>query len=325
VNRLSRRQFMAGAAGLGLLAGCGRLPGQAPPRAARIGYLAGAPSPQDNDLRQGLREAGYVEGENVVVERRYWQGQADRLPGLAAELVDLPADVIVVWGTAETLAAKNATSTIPIVFLTAGDPVGSGLVPSLARPEGNVTGLTNLGAQLTGKRMQLLTEVVSGLSRLVFLLAADNPVSAANVREAQPAAEALGLQVEFLPLRAPSDVASGFAAAIAQGAQGAVAPQSVEWLYRDIVDAAARHRLPIMYAERRAVQEGGLMGYGTDIRVNFRRAGYYVDRLLKGAKPADLPVEQPMTFEFVVNTHTAQALGITFPNEIMLQVTDVIQ
>jgi putative ABC transport system substrate-binding protein len=325
---LSRRQYVAGtgAASLALLAGGGRLPWQAQaPRVAHIGYLASAPSSQDDDFRQGLRDIGYDEGQNIVIERRYWEGQADRLPDLAAELVRLPVEVIVTWGTTETTAAKNATSTIPIVFSTAGDPVGNGLVPSLARPTGNVTGLSNLGAQLTGKRMQLLTEVVPGLSRLAFLLAADNPVSAAYAREAQPAAQALGLQLQVLSLRSPDDVGSAFQAAIGEGAEAAVAPQSVEWLYREIVAAAAQHHLPVMYGERRAVQVGGLMGYGTDLGVNFRRAGYYVDRLLKGAKPEDLPVEQPMTFEFAVNMRTARELGITFPPEIQQQITEVIQ
>jgi putative tryptophan/tyrosine transport system substrate-binding protein len=327
-SRLSRRQFVVGAGvgGLGLLMGCGRLPRQAAPvRVAHIGYLASAPSPLDTNFRDGLHDSGYDEGQNIVIERRYWEGRADRLPTLAAELVRLPVDVIVTWGTPETRAAKNATSTIPIVFITAGDPVGNDLVSSLARPTGNVTGQSSIGPQLTGKRMQLLTQIVPGLARLAVLLATDNPVSAAYVREAEPAAQALGLQLQFHPLRSPDDVTRAFQAAIGEGAEAAMAPQVTEWLYSEVVDAAALHRLPVMYSETRPVLAGGLMAYGLDLRGNNRRAAYYVSRLLKGTKPADLPVEQPMTFDFVVNLKTAQALGIAFPNEILLQVTEVIQ
>jgi putative ABC transport system substrate-binding protein len=328
VRPVSRRRFVRGAslAGLGVLAGCGRLPAQAPSvRVARIGYLASAPSPLDTDFREALRDSGYDEGQNIVIERRYWEGQADRLPALADELVRLPVDVLVTWGTPETRVAKNATSTIPIVFITAGDPVGNGLVPNLARPTGNVTGQSSLGPQLTGKRMQLLTEIVPGLTRLAFLLATNNPVSAAYVREAEPAARVLGLQLRFLSLRSADDVVSTFQAAISEGTEAVMAPQVMEWLYDEIVDAAAQYRLPVMYSETRPVLAGGLMGYGLDLRGNNRRAAYYVGRLLKGDQPADLPVEQPMTFEFVINLKTVRELGITFPPEIRQQITEVIQ
>jgi putative ABC transport system substrate-binding protein len=337
---ITRRQALrgAGVASLGLLARCGRLPGQGPeaaPKVSIIGYLApgfgeSGDSPQATTVeereafRQGLTALGYVEGQNLVIEYRYVGDSEAELREAAAELVRLPVDVIVTTGNAATLAARAATSTLPIVFRNAGDPVGAGLVASLARPGGNATGLANINTALGGKRVELLAQVVPGLQRVALFW--DPRASASGVQELQAAAQTLGLQLLLFEIREVTELEGAFAATSAQHAEGLLMSGANLTRSRpQIVSLAASHRLPTLYPDGQAVREGGLMSYGAHLLELHRRAATYVDRILKGAKPADLPVEQPMTFDFVVNMKTAQALGITFPNEIMLQVTEVIQ
>jgi putative ABC transport system substrate-binding protein len=278
-------------------------------------------------FEQGLLEAGYSVGHNLRIEYRSADGAPEQLPRLATELVDLNVDVIVAVTAQAALAAKQATSTIPIVIADIGDPVGVGLVASLARPGGNVTGPTSLGPQLTAKRMELLKTTVPSLSRVAVLWSPANPANASAWRDSQAAAEALGVQVQSLEIESAAGVEKALAAATRDGAE-AILPLTGPLIgarLEAIVSFAAEHRLPAMYWGREFVEVGGLMAYAPDYRARFGRAAYYVDRILKGTKPADLPVEQPMTFDFVVNMKTARELGITFPQEILLQVTEVVQ
>jgi putative ABC transport system substrate-binding protein len=336
-SALSRRQVMLGAsvAGAGLLVGCGRLPWQAPQPAKvpRLGYLSGSPPPPAGlvetlqGFRQGLQDLGYTEGQNIVIEYRWADGNEERLPALAVELVELNVDVILAGGLAAGLAAKAATSTIPIVLGTSPDPVGAGLVTSLARPGGNVTGLSLLASRLSAKRLELLRDAVPSVARVAVLAYAGQATVEQDWDEMRVAAQALRLHLQRLNVGQPDEIVGAFEAAAREGADGLTALPS-QFLAREparIVDLAARYRLPAMYEARNFVDVGGLMAYGANIADTYRRAAYYVDRILRGAKPADLPVEQPMTFEFVVNLKTARELGITFPNEIMLQVTEVVQ
>jgi putative ABC transport system substrate-binding protein len=332
---LTRRRFVlaAGALGAGLLAGCGRLPWQAqqvqPPRMPRLGYLALSP---DDDLyieplRQGLREHGLVEGDNVVIEYRYFGGVTERIPDLVAELVQAPVDVIITNGNAPAEGAKLVTNTIPIVNTTLADPVGTGLIASLARPGGNLTGLTtDVGPVLAGKRLELLLQVAPTVGRVALLWDATNSASNRRLVESQDAARLLGVAVQSLRVRDLNDLDRAFEAIARE--QDAIASLGGGLLgqYRTRIAAfALENRLPSVFSERRFVLAGGLMSYGPNYADLVRRAAYYVDRILKGANPADLPVAQPDTFECLVNMKTARDLGITFPNEIMLQVTDVIE
>jgi putative tryptophan/tyrosine transport system substrate-binding protein len=332
-SRLSRRGFMAGTAGLGLLAGCGRLPWQAEPAAKvpRIGVLTlvtADPGDADNvAFRQGLRDLGYSEGQNITLEWRSPGDRADQYPELAADLVGRSVDVIVAQGFEATQAAKQASTTIPIVMAFSTDPVRVGQVASLARPGGNVTGQATLTGQLVGKRLELLRDTVPGLARVAMVWNPEGVERAFEFEETAAAAQALGLGLQSVELRSGGGLESAFAS-ILQGRAEALFVQGNEVTNRhrpEIGDFATAHRLPTMAARRAFVEAGSLMSYGADFPAMNRRAAYYVDRILKGAKPADLPVEQPMTFEFVVNLKTAQALGITFPNEILLQVTEVLQ
>jgi putative tryptophan/tyrosine transport system substrate-binding protein len=332
-SRWSRRQFVAGAsaAGLGLLAGCGRLPGQseAPTKIPHIGFLQlGSPESrfQEVGFRQGLQDLGYVEGQNIAIESRYTEN-VEELTALAAELVHLKVDLLVVGGVAVTQAAKQATSTIPIVMASSNDPIAGGLVPSLAHPGGNVTGLTNLTAQLAGKWLQLLQQTIPAIHQVAFLLNPSNPTAAGVWDDVQAAGRVLEVQVQAVEASAPEELETALAVASAGGAEGLLVMRDtlLNAHRRQIADLVARHRLPAMSGLREAVAEGLLMAYGPNLQAMYRRAAVYVDKILKGANPADLPVEQPMTFDFVVNMKTAQALGITFPNEIMLQVTEIIQ
>jgi putative tryptophan/tyrosine transport system substrate-binding protein len=333
--RLSRRQFVVGAgvSSLGLLAGCGRWPwqAQAPAKVARVGYLhmgtrTAWQTLRQDTLRQGLRELGYIEGHNLALDWRLAEGDPDRLAALAAELVRAEVDVTVAFGDVGIRALKNATSTVPIVMVLSRDPVGAGFVASLARPGGNVTGLSAIRGQLASKRLELLKETIPGAARVAVLW---NPGAdlAAEFRETEAAAQTLGLQLQSLEVRGEDDFERAFAEAIGERADALVllADFLTTGNAERIVPLAARSRLPTMYEYREWVSTGGLMAYGPSQVDQVRRAAYYVDRILKGAKPADLPVEQPMTFDFVVNMKTARELGITFPNEIMLQVTEVIE
>jgi putative tryptophan/tyrosine transport system substrate-binding protein len=303
----------------------------APPaeKVYRIGYLGTTPLPAHlwDALLEGLRERGYHEGRNLVFEHRFSEGHADRFPEFAAEMVRLKVDLVLVSTTPAAIAAKHATLTIPIVIPTAIDPVGAGLVASLARPGGNVTGLSESSPDLVGKRLELLKDVVPGLSRVVVLWNAANSAHASAWQETQAAARALGLRLHAQDVQGPQDLEGAFALT-AQPRPDAllVLSDALISIHRQHIAAfATQHRLPAMYGRRDYVEAGGLMSYGVDFRDNFHRAAAYVDKLLKGAQPADLPVEQPMRFELVINLKTAEALGLTIAPALLFQATEVLR
>ncbi len=300
-------------------------------KVARIGYLSPAtPTTGPHILeafRQGLRDLGYLEGTNIVIEYRYAKGKAERLPDLVAELLSLKVDVIVASGTPAPLAAKNATKTIPIVMASAGDPVGTGLVASLARPGGNVTGLSTLTPELGGKRLQIVKEILPKISRVAILWNAANPYTVLLVREIEAAARKLGVQVQSLEVRGPDDFENVLPAAISGGAGALMVvddPLTVSHRIQ-IANFAARNRLPAMYGFKEFAEAGGLMAFGVKLADLYRRAATYVDKILKGAKPADLPVEQPSKFDLVINLKTAKALGLTIPQSLLLRADEVIE
>jgi putative ABC transport system substrate-binding protein len=309
---------------------------QQPTKVARIGYLVtgGLDSPETRILldafRQGLRERGYVEGQNLVIEYRAADGQLERFPALAAELVQLQPEVIVAQGTPAARAAQQATSTVPIVTPVMGDPVGDGLVASLARPGGNITGLTFLGPELVAKRLELLKEALPRVSRVAALWhpgAYAERTPSAMVQETEAAARTLGVQLQRVEVRGPDELDRAFSTMTRERAEALIVLPSA-MLYnerRRLVDLAARHRLPAMYQAREMVELGGLIAYGASIPDLIRRSATHVDKILKGAKPADLPVEQPTTFELVVNLKTAEALGVTVPRTLLFQATEVIR
>lgn len=335
MGRLRRREFLQGSlalASLGLLSGCTILPPQwqAPRRVRRIGVLLGGspgPSPLVDAFRQGLRELGYVEGEGTVIEFRYAEGREERFPELAAELVRLPVDVIVATGGPPALAAQRVTDTIPIVMPTSGDPVGQGLVASLARPGGNVTGLAGLAQELSGKRLELLKEIVPGAARVAVLWNAANPAKALEFKQTQAAAATLGLKLQSLEIRGADDFEAVSQAAGSDRADGLVVFGDSFFLQhrRRIVDFAAQRRLPAIYELKEFVEAGGLMSYGPSLPDLFRRAAGYVDKILKGARPAELPVERAERFDFIINLKTAQSRGLTIPQSVLIQVTEIIQ
>jgi len=302
-------------------------------KVARIGYLAGsmARGPHlPEAFRQGLRDLGYVEGRDVVIEYRDAQGKLERLPDLAAELVELKVDVIVAVSTLHALAAKQATRTIPIVFAAAQDPVTSRLVTSLARPGGNVTGLSSLAPELVGKRLELLKQVVPGVSRIAVLWqpgAVPERTQKDLLKEADVAARALGVRLQFVEARGPEDVDRAFSEMTkAHAGALSVLPSTMFIIeQRRLGDLAAKNRLPAVYGARDFVDAGGLMSYGPDNADLFRRAATYVDKILKGTKPGDLPVEQPTKFELVINLKTAKALGIKIPQSILARADRVIE
>jgi ABC-type uncharacterized transport system substrate-binding protein len=279
-------------------------------------------------LRQGLREHGYVEGRNIVVDYRYGDANFDRLPQLAADLVGLGVDLIVTSGTPPTLAAQNATRTIPIVMTVVGDPIAAGFIASFARPGGQVTGLTQISTELDGKRLTLLKEAFPKVSRLAVLFDPSASGQGVPLRDTRTAARALGVNLLPLALRGPDpDLESAFRTATREraGALLVVAGPVQERHQKRIVDLAAKNRLPAMYAQRGYADVGGLMTYGVSLPDLFRRAATYVDKILKGAKPGDLPVEQPTKFELVINMKTANALGLTIPPTIFHRADHVIQ
>ena len=304
---------------------------QPAPPGHRIGWLsAGVPLPDlDSEaFRQGLRALGYVEGQNLVLESRYAGGRAEQLPDLAAELVRLKVDVIVAGGTAAIRAAQHATRTIPIVMAVAYDPIGQRFVASLARPGGNITGLSWLGAELLGKRLELLKEVVPQGTRIAVLANPGNPAYADNMDNLTMAARALGLHLQVAEVRRADELDTAFTAMTREGADALIVLEDslvLSTLGGRIAESAATSRLPAMYGWRRHVDAGGLMAYGPSMRDMQRRAAVYVDKILKGAKPADLPVEQPTTFELVINLKTANDLGLTIPPSLLFQATEVIR
>jgi putative ABC transport system substrate-binding protein len=297
------------------------------PRVGLLGLGSAEASPFFEALRQGLRERGWVEGQNIAFEDRSTVDHYNRLPDVAAELVRLKVDVIVTRGTSATQAAWKATGTTPIVTVAGADPVETGLAASLARPGGNVTGLTTGSRVLVGKRLELLKETLPRLSRVAVLW---NPESRTNLdalRDAQAAARSLGLQVQPAEVRRPEDLEKAFASMVHKRAEAlAPVPSTMFRLHRArIVDLATRHRLPSIFPDRDYVETGGLMSYDSDSKALFRRLATHVDRILKGAKPADLPIEQPTKFALVINLKTAKTLGLTIPQSVLLRADELIQ
>jgi putative ABC transport system substrate-binding protein len=338
--RVSRRRLVqtAGAAGLGLLAGC-RLPfsQQAQPtKVFRVGILGGTSSgifPKRYEaFRQGLHDYGWVEGQNVFLEFRTGDGDAgdgdpEQLPALAADLVNHGADVIITQGSIAALAAKRATSSIPIVLVAVGDPVGIGLVASLARPGGHVTGLARIGPELASKQLELLQQSTAGVTRVGVLYDPHNPGRTAAFNEMERVGGALRMQIRGLELHDLAGAAALFDTAVAEGVEALVVQQGgpQDAAPGRIIELAAQARLPTTYGGRAWVEDGGLMFYGPSDAATYQRAAYYVDRILKGANPADLPVERPREFEFVINARTVQTLGLTIPQHVLLQATEIIQ
>ena len=302
-------------------------------KVARIGYLAGnlAAGPHLQEaFRRGLRDLGYVEGRDVVIEYRDAEGKFERLPALAAELVALKVDVIMASAAPQALAAKQATTTLPIVFCAAPDPVETGLVTSLARPGGNVTGLSMLTPELVGKRLELLTQAVSGVSRVAILWQPGVPGERKDedmVKEAEAAARALGVQPQFVEARSPADFDRAFSDMTTASAGALIVAGSSMFFIerRRLVDLAAKNRLPAVYPLREYVDAGGLLVYGPKLADLYRRAATYVDKILKGTEPGDLPVEQPTKFELVFNLKTAKALGLEVPPLLIAQADEVIE
>ena len=334
---LERRTFMAMIAG-GLLAAPLTAEAQQSGKVARIGILSpGAPFDAGRNpsalavlfgaLRESLRELGHVEGQNIAIESRWAEGNYDRLPGFAAELVGLKVDVIVTYGTPASLAAKRATGTIPIVMAAIIDPVASGLVTSLARPGGNLTGQSMMSPDLVEKQLEILKEVVPKVSRVALLHNPANPGNALQARHGQDAARALGVRLQLLGARGPSEIDSAFAAMTNEQAGAFIVLVDAALLDHRIriADLAARRRLPAVYGLSEHAEAGGLMAYGPNRLVMFHHAAIFVDKILKGAKPAALPVEQPTKFELVINLKTAKALGLTIPQSLLQRADEIIQ
>jgi putative tryptophan/tyrosine transport system substrate-binding protein len=322
-----------GLVALGLLAGCGRLPFQAqpPPKIARIGYLAAVSSSADTPrleaFRQGLRDLGYIEGQNVIIDYRHEARGFEHLPALAAELVSLNPDLLVGVTTNAAQAAQQATTTIPIVFMGVTDPIAAGLVETLPHPGGNSTGITNMAGTLTGKRMELLKEIVPEVSRLAVLWDPQAPGSTPQWQESQLPARELGIGLYSMEVSSVDQYEPAFK-------QASEARNDAVWVTLNpvansnqklIAELAIRYRLPSVCAREDYSQNGCLMAYGPGYSNEGRDGARYVDRILKGAKPADIPVEQPMTFELVVNLSTAQALDRTIPQRVLLQANQIIQ
>jgi putative ABC transport system substrate-binding protein len=306
---------------------------QQPKKVPRIGYLSplspSSESTRSEAIRLALRERGHIEGQNITTEYRYAEGKLDRLPALAAELVDLKVDIIVAAGTDRVIwAAKNATKTIPIVMSGASlDPVEAGIVDSLARPGGNVTGVTILATELGGKRLELLKEAVPKVARVAVLYDPANPPSVLELKEVQTTARALGLTVRPLELRAADGFETVFASLNKERPDGLFVLSSplMNANQKRTVGFALKSRLPSMYSNREHVDAGGLMSYGADRADSYRRVAYFVDRILKGAKPADLPVEQPKKFELIINLKAAKQIGLTIPPNVLARADKVLK
>jgi len=314
-----------------LLALCLSAEAQQPAKVPRIGFLGftslSAIAARIEAFRQGLRGFGYVEGKNIVVEYRSAEGELNRLPELAAELVRLKVEVIVTSGPSVTRAVKEATTTIAIVMGFDTDPVGNGFVASLARPGGTITGLSVVSPEISGKQLELLKEIVPKLSHVAVLGASTNPGNAQSLKETELAAGAYKVQFQYLNVLSPKDIGTAFRAA-SKGHAGAVlvlASPLIESHRTQITDLAAKNRLPAIYYAPEFVEAGGFMSYGTSFPDLFRRAATYVDKILKGAKPGDLPVEQPMKFELVINLKTAKQIGLTIPPNVLARATRIIR
>ena len=315
------------------LTACGaRVEAQQPKKLPSIGYLTGATTEGQvsriDAFRQGLRELGYIEGKNIVVEYRYAAENRDRLPALASELVRLKVDVIVTGGGGITRTAKEATNTIPIVMTQDGDPVANGFVVSLARPGGNITGLSNLSPEISGKQLELLKEIVPKLARVVILGGPVNsPGNAQQLKEVEVAAAAFKMKLQYLTILSPTDIEAAFRTATKELADAVVVQQGPIFNSnrRQIVKLAFKSRLPAIYSHSQYVLEGGLMTYGPSLPDLDRRAAVYVDKILRGARPADLPIEQPTKFELVINLRTAKQIGLTIPPNVLARADKIIK
>jgi len=298
------------------------------PRIARLSPLsASADAPIFAAFRQGLRDHGWVEGQNIAIVHRFAEGKFDKLPELAAELVRLKVDIIISGSTPGAVAAKNATSTIPIVMVTTGDPVGTGLVSSLARPGGNLTGVTALGQELSGKRLELLKEAIPGATRVAVLSNPANPDTSFSVKGVEVAAQALGMQLRVIEVRDATGFDGAFRAITGERTQALMVLTDPMFVThrRSIVELAGKSRLPAMYPISEFADAGGLMFYGASLPDMYRRSATYVDKILKGAKPADLPVEQPTKFELIINLKTAKEIGVTISPNVLERADKVIK
>ena len=329
---IDRRGFLAAVAAP-LALSRARAEAQSARPKTRLGYLTASTLKRERPwldaLRQGLRDLGYVEGENLTLDLRSSPADAGRLPALAGELVRLKADALVAGGDAAALAIKGATSAIPIVFVAVADPVGIGLVPSLAKPGGNLTGLSDLHADLVGKRLEILKQLAPSTTRVAVLMNPANPTHPIQLKSVEPAARAIGLAVLPLPLepRGPDDVDRAFAVVKTErpGAMVVLGDRLLGAHAERISELIARNRLPAVFTQRAWVEAGGLVSYGADFADLYRRAATYVDKILKGAKPADLPIEQPTKFLLVVNMKTARALGLTVPQAVLTRADEIVR
>lgn len=323
---IDRRTFIGTLAG-GLLASPFTTFAQQPTKLPRIGILGNEDTQHWQGFRQGLRDFGYVDGRNVTIESRWSEGKTERLPALAIELVQLKVDVIVASSTQAVRAAKQATSTIPIVMAVSSYPDKIGLVESLARPGANVTGLSNVAPEVGGKRLQLLREIAPKVSRVAVLWNPASPVEPLGFQELLAAARMAGVEIQSIEVRTPDDYTAAFASVTGNRADALYAfGNPVNFKNRQLIaDFASKSRLPSIYEERLFVESGGLLSYAPSFTDLFRRAATYVDKILKGAKPADLPVEQPTKFELVINLKTAKAIGLTIPQSLLQRADEVIQ
>jgi len=328
---MERRAFIGTLAG-GLVAAPLVAKAQQAGKVYRIGYLSassGTSNPRILEaFRQGLRELGWVEGQNIVIEYRWAEGRFDRLPDLAAELVRLKVDVVVASATPAAVAAKNATGTVPIVAVSLTHPVELGLVASLARPGGNVTGVSySVGPDIFGKDLELLKEVVPRVRRVAVLSNSDSPARPLTIRNVQDAARSLGLQLQLLEARGPEGFDGAFAAMAKERVGALLVVQDPAFIPHRarLIDLAQQNRLPSIFTQREDAEAGGLMSYGPSLSDLYRRAGTYVDKILKGAKPGDLPVQQPKTFELIINLKTAKALDLTIPPSLLQRADQVIE
>lgn len=325
---MNRRKALFALASLAAAAAAAAAGAQQPGRVYKIGVLSAGrrPASTERPLSKDMAKLGWVEGKNVVYEARWAEDHLERLPGLAAELVQLKVDVIYAIGTLAPLAAKHATTTIPIVMAAAGDPLGSGLVANFARPGGNVTGNSMMVAELGGRRLQMMKELRPGVSRVAIFWNAANPYSTNVFKATQDAAKTLRVQLQSLELRSPEDFNEAAESVLRQraGALLVVEDPLTTDLRKQFADFAARSRIPALYGIKDFVEAGGLMSYGVSLEDLRRRAAVYVDKILRGAKPGDLPVQQPTQFEVVINRKAASALGLTIPQSVLVQATELI-
>jgi len=316
---------------LGILLGSLAAEAQQTGNVYRIGFLGNSTAALDANLvgpfREGLRELGYVEGRNVLIEYRWAEGKYDRFPALIGELLALKVAVIVTAGTPATLAVKKATTSVPLVMTAVGDPVGTGIVPSLSHPGGNITGLTAISTEMDAKRLQLLREVVHSVSYIALLWNAGSPLQVLAEKQVQAAAQVLRMRVLSLGVKTEEEIKSALAVMARERPDALLVLADRLLLHHRvlIMDFATRHRLPGVHAYRELVEAGGLMSFGPSYADMHKRAAYFVDRILKGAKPGDLPVERPRTFELVINLKVAKALGLTIPQSVLLRGTEIIQ